>query len=299
MKSFAAIIAAVGFVASVHAETAVKSEYFHQAATDKNEVTGRLDYSNRTIKFTGAGAQDTTMNPLPLTVRYERGLTDDFAVGAHLGYMLSGGGKVAGDSYTVKGMSDLNAFLKGQHGIQSNMSVHYGLNINAALGKQERKYTGTDYTEESYQTGGMGAAAYVGVAYAMDAHIFGAKLSQGFDLSKRKADVKTTVTTAREYEGGNMTQLALFYETAMSGTIVGAELYYNGTTTTKYIDAGQTNKTGIDGENHLGLNVYAAHDLNETTTLLGNIGYDMGQALPTGVDKDTAFNVGAGVRYAF
>lgn len=298
MKSFAAIIAALGFVASVHAETAVKTEYFHQAAADKNEGTVALDYTARTISFK-APTQDTTTNLMPLTLRYERGLTEDFAVGADIAYLLSGGSKEAGDSFDYKGMSDLDVYLRGQYGLQSNMSIHYGLNLNAALGKREVKYTGSDLTETSYQSGGMGAMAYVGMAYTMDAHIFGARLTQGFDLSKRKVEVKTTTTASYDYEGGNLSQLALFYETAMSGTIIGGELYYNGTNTTKSKLSTATTKSTTAGENHLGLKVYAAHDLNETTTLLGNIGYDMGQGLPTGTEKDNAYSIGVAGRFVF
>ena len=304
MKSFAAIIAALGFVATANAETAVKTEYFHQAAAEKNEGTAGLSYTARTIAFK-APTKDTTSSLMPLTLRYERGLTEDFAVGANIAYMLSGGSKLQGDSFDVKGMSDLNAYLKGQHGFQSNMSFHYGLNINAALGKQEYKYSGataTDLKDVSNQSGGMGATVYAGVAYTMDAHIFGAKLSQGFDLAKRKVEFNTTSSTTStkyDYEGGNLTQLAFFYETAASGTIWGAELYYNGTNTTKTKLSTATTKGTIAGENHLGLNVYAAHDLNETTTLLGNVGYDMGQGLPTGTSSDNAYSIGVAGRFVF
>ena len=302
MKSFAAILAALGFVASsAFAETAVKTEYFHQAPMDKNEGTAGLSYSDMKSKSKTAGVQDTTLTLMPLTLRYERGLTEEFSVGAELGYMISGKGKAAGDDYDVKGMSDLTVLFRGQHGIQSNMSVHYGIDLNASLGKNEVKLTGTDQTEATYQTGGMGMLPYVGMAYAMDAHIFGAKLSYGMDISKDKVDRKATTTTSQELAGGNRTELALFYETAVSGTIIGGELAYYDigsvkTTTTSTTPNTETTTNGYYGNS---LMVYAAHDLNETTTLLGNISYAMDKGVSTTNDSQNTWGLGVSGRFTF
>ena len=312
MKSFAAIIAALGFVASsAFAETAVKTEYFHQTAMDKNEGTAGLSYSTTKTKFTAAGAADAKADLLPLTLRYERGLSDMFSVGAQLGYLLSGGsnvgGTTAGDSYDRKGMSDLIVYMRGQYGLQSNMSLHYGLDLNASLGKAKITSDTTGRTEQTYQSGGMGLTPYVGMAYAMDANIFGLKLSTMFDLGKRKTDVATaTTTTSTDYTGANTTKLALFYETAMMGGIAGAELFWAGTNTLKGNTNGtETTTTAVDqygmyvGSNTMGLNLYGAFDMNETTTLLANLGYAWGSTFPTGVDSSNTWNLGVAGRFTF
>lgn len=306
MKSFAALIAALGFVASsAFAETAVKTQYFYQTEADKNQGTADLGYSSSTIKYSTANITNTTMSLMPLTLRYERGLSDMFSVGAQLAYLLGGasnvGGTVAGDKYDVKGMSDLMVFMRGQYGVMSNMSIHYGLNLNAALGKAKTKNaTGEGQTEASYQTGGMGLTPYVGMAYAMDSHIIGARLTTSFDLGKRKTENQpaTGATTTSDVTGGNRTNLAAFYETAAMGAIVGAELYYGGTNTTKTIDANGA-ETTARGYNSYGLNLYSTYDLNEMTTLLARVGYDMGTALPSNIDSTNAWNIGVAGRFTF
>ena len=246
MKSFAAIIAALGFVATANAETAVKTEYFHQAAAEKNEGTVALDYSDSSTESKANSRHaDFKKTLTPITLRYERGLTEEWSVGAALPYMLSGSGdlsgSVAGDKYDIKGMGDLVVYMRGQHGIQSNMSVHYGLDLSYSLGKAKRNGTsvGSDGTKDAtFQSGGMGLMPYVGMAYAMDAHIFGAKLSTEIALGDTKrtdetTNASTTTTAENTLTGGHTTKLAAFYETAAMGAVLGAELSYSGTSTIK------------------------------------------------------------------
>lgn len=301
MKSFAAIIAAVGFVASVHAETAVKTEYFYQTPADKNQVTPGLSYNDGATKYKAAASGKNTTTTIPLTVRYERGLAEEWSVGAELGYMLSGSGKNNADKYDIKGMSDITAFLRGQHGIQSNMSVHYGLDLTVPLAKRKVKSTTAGgQTEASYETGRFLATPYVGMAYAMDAHIFGAKLLTQFDIGNGKIENDTNgTTTTDEVKNGHKSQLSVFYETAMAGSIIGAELYYNGISGLKTKTSGATAWGTAEGSTNLGLKVYGAHDLNENTTILANVSYEMSQSEPTAVDSINAWGLGVAGRFTF
>lgn len=301
MKSFAAIIAALGFVATANAETAVKTEYFYQTPAEKNQVTPELSYKETQTKYKLSTSGKDTTSLLPLTVRYERGLTEEWSVGAELGYMLSGSGKSNTDKYDIKGMSDLDVFLKGQHGLQSNMSIHYGLNITVPLAKQKTKWTTAEGTKEvTYETGRFWATPYVGMAYAMDAHIFGAKLSTQLDLANGKQETETNgTTTSNDIKNAHKTQLSAFYETAMSGSIIGAELYYNGISGSKTKSSTATAWTTNEGSNNLGLKVYGAYDMNESTTLLANVFYEMSQSEPAAVDSMNNWGLGVAGRFTF
>lgn len=307
MKSFAAIIAAVGFVASVHAETAVKSEYFYQTAADKNQGTVAVDYMDSTTKRKNPSTYaDYKKSLTPLTLRYERGLTEEWSVGAQLGYLLGGkgdmSGSTAGDSYDIKGMSDLVVYMRGQHGIQSNMSIHYGLDLGYSLGKAKTKATTAGGTTEStYQTGGIGITPYVGVAYAMDSHIFGARLTTGFDLGDRKLDNEdATGTTSSKVSGMHTTKLAAFYETAALSGIVGAELSYSGTSTLKSkTETNPATETRTAQQNMMGIHAYGAWDVNEMATVLGNVGYDWNVSDTEYLGDTKAMSVGVAGRFTF
>lgn len=288
----AIVITTLGFAGAAFAGTPIKSEFFYQTEMEKQQVTPELTYGSTKTKAT-AGTQTETKQTL--NVKYEYGLNEMLSAGAKIGYQTGSTEPAGGGASTdEKGVTDLNIYMRGQYAWMDGGSFHFGANFNASLGERE---VDTAKNENTAMTGGMGLTPYVGYQWLMGKGVIGTKLSTEMDIGDRKVKTKPANTTSK-VTGFNETALTGFYEHPFEKGLIGTSVSWIAFNTQETKTSGTTTTTA--GGNLWQLKVYPTYDLNETTTILGEVAYTSLLSEKFAGSKDvTDLNIQVGGRFTF
>lgn len=298
MRMLQTAVAAIAFagLTVAHAQSPVNSEKFWQAPADQNTFTPGLTYGANKLKMKGADEEKVTGPTLDFA--YERGINEMLSAGASIGYISTSNDDGTNESDN-KGVSDLKAFLKGQKAFVEGSSFHFGATLSASLVDAEVDKNG----DANGTTGGMALTPYVGYQWMAGTGVFGLKLSHDLYKGEREIDNKALNADVTE-EGAEATTFAVFYEMPFTGGLVGFEAHY---ITTADVDTetkvgATTTKDTTDGLKYIGLGVYPRFEVNESTTIIGSISYDMLQndeINNADVDSGNILQIGVAGRFTF
>ncbi len=294
MKSLMTTLLVLSGTIAAQAATHVQSEYFYQAESDNNVLTPEVTYNSDSIKMKAQNKTETTGENLNLT--YERGLTEMYSAGVMVGYTTNTSETKGSNDTDTNGLSDVQFFGKGRYSFMEGSSFHYGAYLFLSPSDQEIEVK-TSKTEYDANSGGNSLRPYVGYQWLLGSHVLGTRLSTDFLIGKRSVKTKTTSTTTNKYEGGEATQLSVFYEIPYEMGAVGFEAFYTG--------INQQKKDGVeqhDGYNTMGLSVYSPYHFSDSATVIGNLTWSQratASIAGTDVDSSSTLAVSVSGRFMF
>jgi len=174
------------------------NEAVWQARGGKNAVRAGYTYSNQTFQSELSPANDVDTNINNITLGYERGLNDMFAVGINLDYLTF---KTTGPYSS--GLNHLGLDFKANHKLGFG-GLYYGLDADFGLENREADNT---------STGGIDLAPHIALVFGNRHLGYGLRASYNFDLEKTFEDSTGNETTQ---ENGNTFNLELFFEKSLS-----------------------------------------------------------------------------------
>lgn len=282
------------------------SEYMHQTAASKWEVTPQIEYHDWTVKSYNAAPSKVEISGMSYSVKGEYGINDMFSVGAKLG-MNSDSWKYTYDTGTApgnsstSGLNNIDIFGLGKTDLAGG-TFRYGLDFAVSTAKHKFDTTSNTYSIAN-DTGGTSLTPFIGWEMAMGPGTLGAKFSYSFLLTDRKYDVSPAAGTNIDSDKGvNSESLAVFYEWMMNNWSLGVSVAWNGVSGSKATTV--NGATGDVDSGHAGIlvDVYAPITLADNITLLPQIGFgDPGTAVQNigGVKTDSGWDLGVGCRFAF
>jgi hypothetical protein len=234
------------------------SYFFWQAGAGKSYLLPELSYTKISATLKPAG--DFSEKSTGIQVSYEYGWNEDISVGATLGYSKD---KLdnTGTSSTNSGVEDLKFYLKGTRDLAPG-NLKYGASLNLSPGKNKTETNG----DSNEFTGRHSITPYVGYEMKANAFTFGGKLSYELAITDEKSEDATGAET--KTGGDTSTEIALFGESSCSFGRWGASLTHLMTSKSK--PAGGTESSNPTADT---LDIYGDHNINDTTTLTGTIGY--------------------------
>lgn len=306
----ALVIASLGLASAAYAGTPVKSEFFYQTEPQKHQVTPELEYSSDKLETSTTGADSELTNTQQiLNVRYEYGISEMFSTGAEVGYLTgdveTSTTGAASTTTDQKGLTDFNFFFKGNYAPMDASSMHYGINVGISPADREEDST---KKETNAVSGGMSMTPYVGYQWLVGAGVWGANLSHEMDLGDRSVNIKPGTTTEKR-TGGNDTILTGFYEHVWEKWNFGGALSYISRNTLE-TDPSVGADEETTGGTYWRLRFYPTWEVNEMTTVLGEIAYTNflgdsvtdgvpGTARPVDVDSSSTLSLQVGGRFTF
>lgn len=270
------------------ADTAVGSEFFHQAPAGISEVTPHIGYRSFTFKAKG-GTSDTTLSGLNrIGASYEYGLNEMLSLGADLSYSTLETDGTPKSKFN--GLEDPTLFVKGTSAMDFGR-LRYGANLG--LGFQKSK-NATASQDGNVATGGFSLAPYVGLDADVGPGVLGGRLSYTFRFERTtevagSGDTKST--------GGNELGLSAFYEYMLSDMLLGGALNYRMVTDTEDESGGVKTKNNDDYA-PFGLSLYTRIPVTEAAVVIPRLDYDF-SAGGEKYDKYNDLALSIAARFAF
>lgn len=269
-----------GFASAQAATGTINSETFYQASPEANVVTPALDYSSESISAKiGAASVDVKDSGPTLNFNYERGINDMFAAGITLGYKQGSSemtGAMTSDN-DENGLTDVALTFKGQNSFVQDSSLHYGAYLKMSTGNRTVDADG-NYNAMS---GGHSLTPFVGYQWLWNSNVIGVKYTQTIWGSERTTEGPGG-SEAKE-EGGGLSELKAFYEMPMDKWNLGFSAQYRANSPVE--DTTTSTKTRLyDAIQTAGVTFYPTWNVNETTTVVGSLGY------ATLLSKDPTFD---------
>lgn len=303
LKLLALLPLAISSVAFA-ADNATGSEYMHQTAASKWEVTPQIEYHDWFAKFNSQSLNSKTeVSGMTYGVKGEYGINDMFSAGINISgasdswkYTMANGGAAPANG-SASGLNNIDVYGLGKYDLGGS-TLRYGLDFAISTSSHTDNTSSGSYSED---TGGTGVTPFVGWEMAMGPGIFGVKLSYYFLLSNRS--YSSTPNTITSENGVSAQSLTAFYEWMQNNWSLGLALSYNGVTGSKTTTVSGSNPAVDSGHAGLFVNVYAPIVVADSITIIPSIGYgDNGQQLDANFGSLTTWNgwdIGVKARFAF
>jgi hypothetical protein len=291
------------------------SEYMHQAAAGKWEVSPMLEYHDWTLKYNSNGnifgfskSEDTGMI---YGVKGEYGINDMFSVGVNLAgesdTWKNTGTDGSTNNSTASGMNNIDIIGNGKYDLGGS-TLRYGLDLSISMGSSKYDVSsGAAQGSFGTNTGGMDLTPFIGWETAMGPGILGAKFSYLFQLSKRNYNTTAGSVPLSEIpsseSGISAESLAVFYEWMQNSWSLGVSLAYNGVQGSSETFADGSSSKVDNGHAGLFVSVYAPITVADNITIIPNLGFgDNGEALVAengGVNTWNGWDLSVAARFAF
>ncbi len=222
------------------------SEFMHQAAPEVLEVTPQLVYTALTISFKNAAVEKYAIRGFTSAVLVEYGFSDYLTLGAQLSYsnLKSSYTPELLQSTTQKGLADPHLILNGM--ISSDVgNLRYGVDFSFALEKSKTDINGSS----NAASGGMEFAPMLGYEFNLGNSMLGFRAEAGLKGSRTQVG---PFGTESKVSGGNSYSGDIFYELHLEPTIIGLDLAY------VYSSSSKSETNGIVSENGDKISAYGA-----------------------------------------
>jgi len=288
------------------------SEYLHQTAAGKWEVTPMLTYQDMTLKYTnnnGTNFDKSETTGVIYGVKGEYGIDDMFSVGINIAAendsIKSTSTSGVSNTGTASGLNNIDLYGNGKYDLGGSM-LRYGLDFSIAMGKTKQDISsGAGQGSFGTSDGGLNATPFVGWEMAMGPGIFGLKFSYTFQLADRKYNSTPAGTgaLADSEKGDSAESLTAFYEWMNNNWSLGVALSYNGTNGSKLTFGDGTTGTVDNGHAGIFIDIYAPITVADNITLIPSFGYgDNGEMLIAeqgGVKTFAGYDLSVAARFGF